>query len=85
MGALQLIPVAVVFVLLVAGIKWYIAQLNGSAHYKRYPAASLLDDAAKQGKLVSGGTETLVRRIAASVDVAAEVKKVRAELGLPEA
>lgn len=50
--------------------------------YARYPGAKLLDDAAKQRKLPTGGAEAVIARVGATYDPANEVKKRRGELGI---
>ena len=55
---------------------------DGGLYYKMHPAAKLLDDAAKQGKLAPGSMESIVQRIGTSNDLKAEAAAIRAEMGI---
>ena len=76
----------VAMVLIIAfAIHWYRRELNGDNYHAKYPRAKLLDDAAKQGKLVPGSTEAISQRLGAASDVNAEIAAMRSEMELGEA
>ncbi len=46
-----------------AAFRWYCRQLSGAAHYKRYPAAKLLDEGIKQGFIHRDNIDDVVDRL----------------------
>jgi hypothetical protein len=75
----KLAIMVLVFALMVKFMSW---TLKGGFYYLKYPAAKLMDDAKKQGRMPAGGCAEIIDRVASAQCARSEVAQIRKDLGL---